>query len=136
MKIRLPSASEWEYACRAGTTGEFAGDLEQMGWYRFNSGHRTHKVAQKKPNAWGLYDMHGNVWEWCMDMWHKNYEGAPTDGSAWTEANTFEPIMRGGSFVNPPWWLRSANNMRNNPGNRFSYNQGIRLVRVVEPISP
>ncbi len=135
MQIRLPSASEWEYACRAGTTGDFAGDIEQMGWYRFNSGHRTHKVAQKKPNAWGLYDMHGNVWEWCMDMWHKNYEGAPTDGSAWTEAKTFEPIMRGGSFINPPWWLRSANNMRNNPGNRFSYNQGIRLVRVVEPTS-
>ena len=136
MQIRLPSTSEWEYACRAGTTGGFAGDIEQMGWYRFNSGYRSHKVAQKKPNAWGLYDMHGNVWEWCMDMWHKNYEGAPTDGSAWTESKSFEPIMRGGSFLNPPWWLRSANNMRNNPGNRFSYNQGIRLVRVVEPTSP
>jgi formylglycine-generating enzyme required for sulfatase activity len=136
MQIRLPSTSEWEYACRAGTTGGFAGDVEQMGWYRFNSGYRSHKVAQKKPNAWGLYDMHGNVWEWCMDMWHKNYDGAPTDGSAWTESNTFEPIMRGGSFLNPPWWLRSAINMRNNPGNRFSYNQGIRLVRVVEPTSP
>ena len=136
MQIRLPSASEWEYACRAGTTGGFAGDVEQMGWYRFNSGHRSHKVGQKKPNAWGLYDMHGNVWEWCMDMFHENYEGAPTDGSAWTESKTFEPVMRGGSFLNPPWWLRSANNMRNNPGNRFSYNQGIRLVRVVEPTSP
>jgi formylglycine-generating enzyme required for sulfatase activity len=135
MEIRLPSASEWEYACRAGTTGDFAGDVEQMGWYRFNSGHRTHKVAQKKPNSWGLYDMHGNVWEWCMDMWHPNYDGAPTDGRAWTESKTFEPIMRGGSFINPPWWLRSANNMRNNPGNRFSYNQGIRLVRVLEPKS-
>ena len=135
-QIRLPSASEWEYACRAGTTSDFAGDVEQMGWYRFNSGYRTHKVAQKKPNAWGLYDMHGNVWEWCMDMWHKNYEGAPTDGSAWTESKTFEPVMRGGSFLNPPWWLRSSLNMRNNPGNRFSYNQGIRLVRVVEPTSP
>jgi formylglycine-generating enzyme required for sulfatase activity len=135
MHIRLPSASEWEYACRAGTTSDFAGDIEQMGWYRFNSGYRTHKVAQKKPNAWGLYDMHGNVWEWCMDMWHNNYEGAPTDGSAWTELNTFEPVMRGGSFLNPPWLLRSALNMRNNPGNRFSYNQGIRLVRVIEPTS-
>jgi formylglycine-generating enzyme required for sulfatase activity len=135
-QIRLPSTSEWEYACRAGTTGGFAGDVEQMAWYRFNSGYRTHKVAQKKPNAWGLYDMHGNVWEWCMDMWHKNYDGAPTNGSAWTESKSFEPIMRGGSFLNPPWWLRSANNMRNNPGNRFSYNQGIRLVRVVEPTSP
>ncbi len=128
MQIRLPSESEWEYACRAGTTSDFAGDINQMAWYRYNSGHRTHPVAQKKPNAWNLYDTHGNVWEWCLDMWHKNYEGAPADGSAWTEAKTFEPVMRGGSFVNPPWWLRSANHMRNNPGNRFSYNQGIRLV--------
>jgi len=132
MQIRLPSEAEWEYACRAGTTGHFAGDVNWMAWHRANSGLRTHPVKQKKPNAWGLYDMHGNVWEWCVDMWHENYKGAPTDGSAWTEAETFEPIMRGGSFVNPLWWLRSANHMRNNPGNRFSYNQGLRLVRAVE----
>lgn len=132
---RLPSEAEWEYACRAGTTGQFAGDVDEMAWYRANSGLRTHPVGQKKPNAWGLYDMHGNVWEWCLDMWHKSYEVAPGDGSAWTEAKTFEPVMRGGSFVNPPWWLRSANHMRNNPGNRFSYNQGFRLVRVDEPAS-
>jgi len=135
-QIRLPSEAEWEYACRAGTTGDFAGDVDEMAWYRANSGLRTHPVGQKKPNARGLYDMHGNVWEWCLDMWHQGYEGAPSDGSAWTEAKTFEPVMRGGSFVNPTWWLRSANHMRNNPGNRFSYNQGFRLVRAVEPTSP
>jgi formylglycine-generating enzyme required for sulfatase activity len=128
LHIRLPSASEWEYACRAGTTGDFAGDIHQMGWHRANSGHRTHPVGQKKPNAWGLYDMHGNVWEWTLDMWRDNYEGVPSDGSPWDETKTFEPIMRGGSFINPPWWLRSANHMRNNPGNRFSYNQGLRIV--------
>ncbi len=133
MQIRLPSEAEWEYACRAGTTGWFAGDVDEMAWHRANSGLRTHPVGRKKPNAWGLYDMHGNVWEWCRDMWHHGYEGAPNDGSAWTEVKIFEPVMRGGSFVNPTWWLRSANHMRNNPGNRFSYNQGIRLVRVVEP---
>ena len=127
--IRLPSASEWEYACRAGTKGDFAGDINQMGWHRANSGHRTHPVARKKPNAWGLYDMHGNVWEWTLDMWHDSYEGAPADGSPRIEAKNFEPIMRGGSFINPAWWLRSADHMRNNPGNRFSYNQGIRIVR-------
>jgi formylglycine-generating enzyme required for sulfatase activity len=135
MQIRLPSEAEWEYACRAGTTGWFAGDVDEMAWHRANSGLRTHPVGRKKPNAWGLYDMHGNVWEWCLDMWHHGYEGAPNDGSAWTEVKIFEPVMRGGSFVNPTWWLRSANHMRNNPGNRFSYNQGIRLVRVVEPPS-
>jgi len=134
--IRLPSEAEWEYACRAGTTGWFAGNVDGMAWHRANSGLRTHPVGQKKPNAWGLYDMHGNVWEWCLDMWHHGYDGAPNDGSAWTEVRTFEPVMRGGSFVNPTWWLRSANHMRNNPGNRFSYNQGIRLVCSVKPTSP
>jgi formylglycine-generating enzyme required for sulfatase activity len=130
MQIRLPSEAEWEYVCRAGTNSDFAGNVDEMAWHRANSGHTTHPVGQKKPNAWGLYDMHGNVWEWCLDMWHKSYEGAPADGSAWTEAKTFEPIMRGGSFINPTWWLRSANHMRNNPGNRFSYNQGLRIVRT------
>jgi formylglycine-generating enzyme required for sulfatase activity len=130
MNIRLPSEAEWEYTCRAGTDGDFAGDVEQMAWHRANSGYRTHPVGQKTPNAWGLYDMHGNVWEWCLDMWHSGYESAPTDGSPWMEAKFFEPVMRGGTFINPQWWLRSANHMRNNPGNRFSYNQGVRIVRT------
>jgi len=130
MNIRLPSEAEWEYACRAGTDGDFAGDVDQMAWHRANSGHRTHPVGQKKPNAWGLYDMHGNVWEWCLDMWHSGYESEPADGSPWMEVKVFEPVMRGGTFINPQWWLRSANHMRNNPGNRFSYNQGIRIVRT------
>ena len=68
--VRLPTALEWEYACRAGTSGPFAstGNLDDMGWYVRNSGNRTHRVASKQPNAWGLYDMHGNVWEWCSDV--------------------------------------------------------------------
>jgi len=131
--IRLPSGAEWEYACRAGTTGHYAGDVAAMGWYRYNSGQRTHPVAQKQPNPWGLYDMHGNVWEWCRDMWHYGYHGAPTDGSAWVEAGFFIPLMRGGSFTNPSWWLRSANHMRNDPGCRHSYNQGFRIVRDLRP---
>ncbi len=126
--IRLPSEAEWEYTCRAGTTGDFAGPVADMAWDRFNSGVRTMPVGKKKPNAWGLYDMHGNVWEWVLDMWHDGYNGAPTDGSAWVEADIFIPVMRGGSFTNPKWWLRSANHMRNDPGCRFSYNHGFRLV--------
>ncbi|MDR1817032.1 MAG: formylglycine-generating enzyme family protein, partial [Puniceicoccales bacterium] len=63
----LPTEAQWEYACRAGTTGDYAGNLEAMAWYGKNSGGGTHAVAQKQPNAWGFHDMHGNVWEWCAD---------------------------------------------------------------------
>lgn len=134
--VRLPSGTEWEYACRAGTTGDHAGDVEQMGWHRYNSGQRTHPVARRKPNPWGLYDMHGNVWEWCLDMWHFGHAGAPVDGTAWTTADIFIPLMRGGSFTNPQWWLRSARNMRNDPGCRHSYNHGFRIVRELPEPDP
>src|SRR5262245_28808230 len=79
---RLPSAAEWEYACRAGTTGDYAGDLDAMAWYDKNSDGKTHPVGRKQPNSSGIYDMHGNVWERCEDYWRDNYNGAPTDGSS------------------------------------------------------
>ncbi len=129
--IRLPSEAEWEYACRAGTTGDYAGSIGKMGWHRYNSGVRPHPVAQKKPNAWGLYDMHGNVWEWVQDVWHMGCDGAPTDGSAWLQADSLTLTMRGGSFANPPWWLCSYIHMRNDPPCRLSYNHGFRLVMDV-----
>ena len=88
---RLPSEAEWEYACRAGTTtkyysGNNESDLARVGWYGYNEGNsnnRTHPVGQKEANSWGLYDMHGNVYEWCEDRYHDSYKGAPTNGSAW-----------------------------------------------------
>ncbi|HNJ44470.1 MAG TPA: formylglycine-generating enzyme family protein, partial [Acidobacteriota bacterium] len=84
---RLPTEAEWEYACRAGTTEDYAGYLDAMAWYDKNSEGKTHPVGQKAPNEWGLYDMHGNVWEWCQD-WHQgSYDRAPT-------------MMRGGSWDN------------------------------------
>lgn len=96
---RLPSEAEWEYACRAGTTGEFAGDLDSMAWINSNANNTWHPVGQKKPNAWGLYDMYGNVAEWVTDVYHMSYEGAPADGSAWTtEGVQDRRMMRGGNY--------------------------------------
>ena len=114
---RLPTEAEWEYACRAGTTTRyyFGDDANQLGdyaWYDGNSQDKTHPVGQKKPNAWGLYDMSGNVWEWCEDNWHDNYIGAPTDGSAWITNNNDNDydyrILRGGSWFGNPDGCRSA----------------------------
>jgi formylglycine-generating enzyme required for sulfatase activity len=106
------------YACRAGTTTRFyfGHDVNQSGnyaWYKGNSGGTTHPVGQKKPNAWGLYDMIGNVFEWCEDNWHDNYIGAPKDGSAWLTKQCLSldndyPILRGGSWFNRPYDCRSA----------------------------
>ena len=100
---RLPSESEWEYACRAGTTTRYCNgnsvyDLGRVAWYDKNSGEETHAVGIKSPNNWGLYDMHGNVNEWCEDKYHDNYKGAPADGSAWTDGDDDDRIFRGGTY--------------------------------------
>ena len=141
-EYRLPSEAEWEYACRAGTTTPFyfgetiTGKLanydasntyadEPRGEYR----EETTPVGQFPPNAFGLYDMHGNVWEWCADTWHDNYDGAPRDGSVWTKnGNDNRSPLRGGSWYGNPFVCRSA--YRYNPGRRvnFSNDFGFRVV--------
>ncbi|MCZ8048393.1 MAG: SUMF1/EgtB/PvdO family nonheme iron enzyme [Microcystis aeruginosa K13-05] len=130
---RLPTEAEWEYACRAGTTTRyyFGDDTNQLGdyaWYGGNSQKTTHPVGQKKPNAWGLYDMSGNVWEWCEDNWHNTYENAPRDGSAWLIKDNDYYIVRGSSWYGNPDLCRSAS--RNNDFRRGSYNGnlGFRVV--------
>ena len=134
-KYRLPSEAEWEYAARAGTTTEwsFGNDESKLGnyaWHGRNSGGRTQEVGKKLPNAFGLYDMHGNVWEWTEDCWHENYAGAPTDGSAWTTGCRGNyRVLRGGSWSNSPAFLRSANRIWNYPDIRDS-SGGFRLART------
>ena len=102
--FRLPSESEWEYACHAGTTtrwphGDEEPGLEKYGWYKANSGGAPHAVGQKLPNAFGLYDMQGNVWEWTQDTFHGGgYTGAPADGSAWEDPAGTQRSIRGGAF--------------------------------------
>jgi formylglycine-generating enzyme required for sulfatase activity len=121
---RLPTEAEWEYACRAGTTtkynsGDSESDLARVSWYTSNSGSQTHPVGQKAANPWGLYDMHGNVREWCAD-WYGNYpsgEVANPTGAADGSAR----VLRGGSWISSPDRCRSADRNWGNPGDRINY---------------
>ncbi|MBI4751133.1 MAG: SUMF1/EgtB/PvdO family nonheme iron enzyme [Acidobacteria bacterium] len=127
---RLPSEAEWEYACRAGTTGDHAGNLDEMAWYSSNSGSKPHPVGQKKPNEWGLHDMHGNVWEWCQDWYQGSYNGAPTDGRAWElGADKQFRVMRGGSWHGNAGFCRSADRSGLIP-EYVGRNYGFRVVAV------
>jgi formylglycine-generating enzyme required for sulfatase activity len=138
-KYRLPSEAEWEYACRAGTVTPFhfgATISSELANYRgsetYNNGPegeyrgKTTDVGVFPANDWGLYDMHGNVWEWCEDNWHGNHEGAPGDGSAWvdTGSNTYK-LVRGGSWIYYPNDCRSASR---SSSNEFNNNVGFRVV--------
>ena len=141
---RLPSEAEWEYACRAGATTPFhfgptlalhlanytEKSIEDFG-PRGQSREQTTLVGGfKAANAFGLYDMHGNVWEWCLDYWHENYLGAPLDGSAWmSDQDAAARVMRGGSWFNFPDLCRSAYRSRELPDFR-NVNFGLRVVSV------
>jgi formylglycine-generating enzyme required for sulfatase activity len=133
---RLPTEAEWEYACRAGTStsypfGDDAAALGEYAWYVANSDGKTHPVGKEKPTPWGLYDMLGNVWEWCGDWYAKKcYESSPvTDppGAAAASAR----VIRGGSWSLEPRDCRSANRSRNAPGAR-DYDLGFRVARDQE----
>lgn len=132
-RYRLPSEAEWEYACRAGSAGaySFGDDAWKMGeyaWYNANSENKTHPVAKLKSNAFGLYDMHGNVGEWCEDYYFGSYKGAPNDGRAWVDdPRGSDRILRGGSWYYPAEFCRSAERSSHEPVIR-KFNLGFRLV--------
>ena len=153
--FRLPSEAEWEYACRAGTTTRFYfGDSDGCGtacedcaagvlpgnrsdymWYCGNNGsygsadYGSKEVGQLEPNDFGLFDMHGNVWEWCQDYWHEGYTGAPVDGSAWESPTSSYRVLRGGHWHNHARFCRSAGRYYNSPVNRHD-SVGVRIVRT------
>ncbi len=142
---RLPSEAEWEYACRAGTTTPFyfgetiTTDLVNYnGKYPYASApegvgcERTTDVGRFPPNAFGLYDMHGNLWEWCADSWHDNYEGAPADGSVWKGNNEDRFVLRGGSWYDRAKWTRSSIRLRGLLAReKDNNNRGFRLARLL-----
>ncbi len=142
-EYRLPTEAEWEYACRAGTTtpfhfgetittdlanynGDYTYASEPQGQYR----EETTPVGNFPPNAFGLYDMHGNVWEWCEDDWHENYQSAQEYGSAWRSESSNKKVIRGGSWNNIPSYCRSAIRDRYTRDDR-DYGIGFRVVCVV-----
>jgi formylglycine-generating enzyme required for sulfatase activity len=133
-EFRFPTEAEWEYACRAGSTGHycFGNDetaLNDYAWfYNGVKDESTHPVGQKKPNSWGLYDMHGNVSEWCADEWHHNYTGAPCNGSAWQDGDG-DRIARGGHFSSSAISCRSASRDGREPNRRFEF-VGLRVART------
>ena len=134
--FRLPTEAQWEYACRAGTKTRFcSGDadagLADYAWYDANSGNTTHPVGTKKPNAWGLYDMHGNVQEWCADWYGKDYYGkSPRDDPTGPAVGNVR-VLRGGVWNDSPGYCRSASCSYLAPTSRFDdYGLGFRVVAV------
>ena len=155
-EYRLPSEAEWEYACRVGTTTPFhfgetittdlanyrgtdwkyGGELLPGNYGEDPKGEfreQTTDVGIFPANSFGLYDMHGNLWEWCLDDWHENYQGAPTDGSAWVVNNdNHYQVLRGGSWDGYPVLCRSAFRDYNYPVSAFN-DIGLRVVCGVAP---
>lgn len=135
-QYRLPSEAEWEYACRAGEQQDYCGSnyASSVAWYGYEkSGKTTHQVASKKSNAFGLYDMSGNVSEWVEDRWHDNYDGAPNDGNVW-QGGGAKRVLRGGDYVNADYELPGSvrADSRSSLVPHIGIRAGFRLVRILQ----
>lgn len=136
MRYRLPTEAEWEYAARAGSTGRysFGDDVSKLPLYAWLGEDwdvgELHPVGLKRPNEWGLYDVHGNIWEWCQDNWHPNFKGAPPDGRPWEGGNETNRVRRGGTWTHDPEQCETAYRNRNAPGYRYKY-LGFRIVKTL-----
>jgi formylglycine-generating enzyme required for sulfatase activity len=129
-RYRLPTEAEWEYACRSGSSGTYCfGDDESLlggyAWYYSNSDSKTHPVGERKPNAWGLYDMHGNVWEWCQD-WYEDYSQGSVIDPVGPSSGTIR-VYRGGGWFDVAGDCQSANRNWYDPGYRRTF-IGLRLA--------
>ena len=138
-RYRLPTEAEWEYAARAGSTTKYSWG-NKIGRNRANcdgcgsqwDDEKTAPVGSFSPNSWGLHDMHGNLWEWVQDCWNDSYQGAPTDGSAWTSGDCEKRVLRGGSWDYVPESLRAAFRNWFTTGKRYNFN-GFRVARTLTP---
>ena len=128
-RYRLPSEAEWEYAARGGQNYKYAGsnDIGTVAWYDENSNKKTHPVGTKKGNGYGLYDMSGNVWEWCQDKWHDSYKDAPPDSRAWESGSSSGRVLRGGGWYAYARGCRVSNRNRSSPDLHFNF-LGFRLA--------